>query len=83
MIRTVLVDDEPDSIRILQRLLETYCPGIAIVGKAEGVDSALEVIRTANPELVFLDIEMTQGNAFDLLNRVQPLTFQVIFVTAF
>jgi two-component system LytT family response regulator len=32
---------------------------------------------------VFLDIEMTHGNAFDLLNQLQPVEFQVIFVTAF
>lgn len=83
MIRTILIDDEPDSIRILQRLLETYCPQISIIGSAEGVESGEQAIRTLVPDLVFLDIEMIQGNAFDLLNRLQPLTFQVIFVTAF
>ena len=83
MIRTVLVDDEEDSVKVLRRLLETYCPDISIVGQAEGVETAFDLIRSANPDLVFLDIEMIQGNAFDLLNRLQPLTFQVIFVTAF
>jgi two-component system LytT family response regulator len=83
MIRTILIDDEPDSIRILERLLETYCPVISIVGKAEGVESGEQVIRALGPDLVFLDIEMIQGNAFDLLNRLQPLSFQVVFVTAF
>jgi two-component system LytT family response regulator len=83
VIRTVLVDDEIDSILVLTRLLESYCPQIKIVGKAEGVESALEVIRVTDPDLVFLDIEMIQGNAFDLLNRLPSITFQVIFVTAF
>jgi two-component system LytT family response regulator len=83
MIRTVLVDDEPDSLKVLQRLLETSCPEIRIEGKAEGVETALQLIQTVKPDLVFLDIEMIQGNAFDLLNSLQPLTFQVIFVTAF
>ena len=83
MIRTVLVDDEVDSIRVLQRLLETYCPTISIVGKADGVETGLHMIQASRPDLVFLDIEMTQGNAFDLLNALQPFTFQVIFVTAF
>jgi two-component system, LytTR family, response regulator len=83
MIRTVLVDDETDSIRMLQRLLETYCPNVSIVGKADGVESGLESIRATWPDLVFLDIEMTEGNAFDLLNRLMPINFQVIFVTAF
>jgi two-component system LytT family response regulator len=83
MIRTVLVDDEIDSIRVLQKLLESFCPQVAIVGMASGVETALQVIREMHPDLVFLDIEMAQGNAFDLLNQLQPLPFQVIFVTAF
>lgn len=83
MIRTVLVDDEIDSIRVLQRLLETFCPQIAVVGTASGVETALQVILDTGPDLVFLDIEMAQGNAFDLLNQLLPLQFQVIFVTAF
>lgn len=83
MIRTVLVDDETDNIRVLKRLLETYCPQVSVVGTAEGVESALELIRTVKPDLAFLDIEMIQGNAFDLLNQLMPLQFQVIFVTAF
>lgn len=83
MIRTVLVDDEIDSIKVLQCLLESCCPDINIIGKADGVETALTTIQTTRPDLVFLDIEMTQGNAFDLLNQLMPLTFQVIFVTAF
>jgi two-component system LytT family response regulator len=83
MIRTILVDDEIDSVRILQRLLEAYSPNVSIVGTADGVESALELIRDTRPDLVLLDIEMSQGNAFDLLNQLLPLTFQVIFVTAF
>jgi two-component system LytT family response regulator len=43
----------------------------------------VHVIQSAKPDLVFLDIEMTHGNAFDLLNQLQPVEFQVIFVTAF
>ncbi len=83
MIRTVLVDDETDSIRVLQRLLENYCPQVSIVGTAGGVETALPLIRETKPDLVLLDIEMAQGNAFDLLNQLQPIDFKVIFVTAF
>ncbi|MBN9380260.1 MAG: response regulator transcription factor [Chitinophagaceae bacterium] len=83
MIKTVLVDDETDSIKILQRLLSTYCPEVEVVGTADGVDTATHVIQTTKPALVILDIEMTHGNAFDLLNQLQPVSFQIIFVTAF
>jgi two-component system, LytTR family, response regulator len=83
VIRTVLIDDEPDSIKILQKLLGSYCPQVEVVGTADGVETATILIHAARPDLVFLDIEMMQGNAFDLLNRLQPINFQVIFVTAF
>ena len=83
MIRTILVDDETDSIRVLQRLLETCCPNVSVVDTANGVDTGIELIRELRPDLVLLDIEMSQGNAFDLLNQLMPLNFQVIFVTAF
>lgn len=83
MIKTVLVDDETDSIKVLQRLLSAYCPEVVVVGNADGVETGLHVIQTAKPDLVILDIEMTHGNAFDLLNQLQPIEFQVIFVTAF
>jgi two-component system LytT family response regulator len=83
MVRTVLIDDETDSIRVLQRLLNAYCPEVEVIGTADGVETALNLIQMARPDLVFLDIEMTHGNAFDLLNQLQPITFQIIFVTAF
>ena len=83
MIRAVLIDDETDSNRILQTLLENYCPQVTVIGTADGVGTAVEVIRDARPDLVFMDIEMTHGNAFDLLNQLQPVKFNVIFVTAF
>ena len=83
LIRVILVDDEIDNLKMLQSLLDTYCPQVRVLGTAEGVESATALIRAKQPDLVFLDIEMVQGNAFDLLNRLQPIDFHVIFVTAF
>lgn len=83
MIRAILIDDEIDSVRMLQKLLQKYCPAVCVTGTADGVETGAELIRASRPDLVFLDIEMTHGNAFDLLNLLQPVTFQVIFVTAF
>ena len=82
MIRTVLVDDEMDSICVLRGLLATHCPEVDIVGEADGVDTALQVIGRCLPDLLFLDIAMNNENAFDLLDRLSPGNVQVIFVTA-
>jgi two-component system LytT family response regulator len=83
LIRAVLIDDETDSNRILQTLLENYCPNVRVVGIADGVETATVLISDVRPDLVFMDIEMNEGNAFDLLNRLVTTPFHVIFVTAF
>lgn len=83
MIRTILVDDEIDSILVLRRLLKTHCPEVEIVGEADGITKALDLIEHSNPDLLLLDIAIDTGNAFDLLNRLGSFDFQVIFVTAF
>jgi two-component system LytT family response regulator len=83
MIRTILIDDEIDSIKVMHKLLTSFCPQVCIVGAASGVETAKKVILESRPDLVLLDIEMVQGNAFDQQNQLQPLDFQVIFVTAF
>ncbi len=83
LIRTILIDDEPDSNRVLQTLLENYCPQVKVIGTADEVDTGFSLIESTQPDLVFMDIEMNQGNAFDLLNRLVTIPFHLIFVTAF
>jgi two-component system, LytTR family, response regulator len=83
MMRTLLVDDEPKNTRILRKLLEDYCPKVQIIGDAGDIKAAYTLIRELKPDLVFLDIEMPYGNAFDLLDQLMPIDFSIIFITAF
>lgn len=83
MINAVIVEDEPGNVRILYKLLQTYCPQVKLCGHAGSVDLAFELVKEVKPELIFLDIEMPGGNAFNLLDRLKPLTFEVIFVSAY
>jgi two-component system LytT family response regulator len=83
MIRAVLIDDEPNNIGALQGMLEQYCPQVTITGMATDSQGGYAAITRLRPDLVFLDIEMPFGNGFDLLRRLEPVSFEVIFVTAF
>jgi two-component system LytT family response regulator len=58
-------------------------PQVNILGEAGTVDTAYDLTKKVSPELVFLDIEMPGGNAFTLLDRLKPLTFEIIFITAY
>ena len=83
MIKALIVDDEPKNIRILHSLLTDFCPQVQVIGEAQDASSAIDLIRTNQPDLVFLDIEMPYGNGFDLLDKVMPVNFEIIFITAF
>lgn len=60
-----------------------YCPSVEIVGEASNIDEGLALIRHNDLDLVFLDVEMPFGNAFDLLDKVGTINFETIFVTAY
>lgn len=81
-IRTIIVDDEQNSIESLQRLLRNYCPQVLVIGTAGRVAEAIERIDSLKPDLVFLDITMPDGDGFDVLEQVKTKSFEVIFITA-
>jgi two-component system LytT family response regulator len=82
MIKAVLVDDELLSRAALRKSLELFCPSVKIVGEAENVDMAKELIEEVKPRLIFLDIAMPGKNGFELLKELDYKDFEVIFVTA-
>ena len=82
-LNAILVEDEETSREILRNYLTKYCPNISLIGEASNVDEALVLIRNNDLDVVFLDVEMPYGNAFDLLDKVGDIDFETIFVTAY
>lgn len=82
MIRCVIVDDESKAREILVEMLKLYCSNVEVVGQAQNVKTAFEVINEEEPDLVLLDIKMPDGSGFDLLNKFSNINFKVIFITA-
>ncbi len=82
-LNAILVEDEEKSREILRNYLTKYCPNISIKGEAANIEEALVLIRNNDLDVVFLDVEMPYGNAFDLLEKVGDINFETIFVTAY
>ncbi len=82
-LKTIIVEDEETSRDILRNYLKKYCPKVELVGEASNIEEALSLIRNQTLDLVFLDVEMPKGNAFDLLEQVGDRSFETVFVTAY
>lgn len=83
-INTFIIDDEISAIITLRGMLEQYFPQIHIMEEARAVSDALFKLQRSKPDLVFLDIEMPPfGTGFEFLEKSAPLSFGVIFVTAY
>ncbi|MEO1518330.1 MAG: LytTR family DNA-binding domain-containing protein [Bacteroidota bacterium] len=83
MLRTVIIEDEKDSLEVLEQILQEYCEGIEIVGRAMNSKDGIAVIQQCQPELVFLDIYLSGGDGFDVLDAFDDISFKVVFVTGY
>lgn len=79
----IIVDDELHCREVLSIMLEMHCPDVKIVQQCDDGFKAIEAISLHQPDVVFLDIEMPGMNAFDTLNKIEKINFQIIFTTAY
>jgi two-component system LytT family response regulator len=82
-LNAILIEDEANSREILRNYIGKYCPKVNLVGEAASIQEGLQLIQNNELDLVFLDVEMPFGNAFDLLEQVPDRTFETVFVTAY
>ncbi|MEO9806096.1 MAG: LytTR family DNA-binding domain-containing protein [Reichenbachiella sp.] len=82
-LKAILVDDEQDSRQILSNYLAKYCPDVELMAACKNIQEGLEAIKKISPDLLFLDIEMPFGTGFDLLEQVEDISFETVFVTAY
>ena len=82
-LKAVIVEDEANSREILRNYLAKYCEKVTLLGEGATIEEGLQQIKKNSPDLVFLDVEMPFGNAFDLLDQIPDRTFETIFVTAY
>ncbi|WP_444647775.1 LytR/AlgR family response regulator transcription factor [Flavobacterium columnare] len=80
-IKAVIVEDSRLARNELKELIKSF-PEIEVLGEAENVDAAYELINSLNPDLLFLDINMPEKDGFELLEMLDDVPITV-FTTAF
>ena len=83
MTKILIVDDEKPTRELIKRMLESFGISAEINTESNNVKSAISSIQKFNPDIVLLDIQMPDGNGFEVLKKVDNSNFQVIFITAY
>ncbi len=83
MLKAILIDDEINALDALAFELQAYCPDVSVVAKCHSGKEGLVAISKWGPDAVFLDIDMPWMSGFEMLEQLEEINFDVIFVTAY
>ena len=81
--KALIVDDESRARDSVRELAQLCCPDIQSFSEADSIQSGVIAIANQKPDILFLDVDLGDGNGFDLLEEIRnEESIQVIFITA-
>lgn len=83
MIKAIIIDDEAHARQSIRTILKTQLKKINIIGEAGNVKDSVKLINETDAELLFLDIDLPDGNAFNILNEIEYKKYKILFITAY
>ncbi|MBC7935334.1 MAG: response regulator transcription factor [Rhizobacter sp.] len=83
MIKALIIDDEPAAVKTLQLMLERYTPEIEELRSTTDAAEGIHLLKSYQPQILFLDIQMPVMSGFDVLKHFPNLPFNIIFTTAY
>jgi len=83
MIKTLIIEDEKEVGNLIKTLLSNYTSNLDIIGIIGSVKKSISIIKEEKPSIVFLDVELEDGNGFDVLNHFKDREFVVVFITGY
>ncbi len=82
-INCIILDDEAMNVQLLINMLTQHCPQVNILAAETNAKKGITLISEMQPQLLFLDVEMPYMNGFETLKKLEPVKFEVIFVSAY
>jgi len=82
MINVAIVEDNFIALNVLKKMLQINFPDIQVIWQALNIKEGIKLLKAEKPDLLFLDIELPDGNAFDILSSIDKQDFNVVFVTS-
>jgi two-component system LytT family response regulator len=84
-IKAIIVDDSAQARKLLRLMIQELANDVSILGEAENVNEAVDLIKKQKPDVVFLDIEMPGKSGLQLVEEIskEEANYDIIFTTAY
>lgn len=83
MLNAIIIEDEKAAHQLLVMIMNDYCPSVIYKGHASTLDDSIKLIEQISPDVIFLDIELKDCDAFDILKVIDYSKYKIIFTTAY
>ena len=80
--KVLIVEDELMARESLARTIREHFPDLEIIGMTSSVQDTLTFLQSCSPDLIFMDVELSDGNCFEIF-RQTAITANVVMTTAY
>lgn len=81
--KALIIEDESPASERLIRMLKSVDDTIEIIDQLDTVERSVQYLKNnEHPDLIFLDIELGDGQSFDIFKKIKVKS-HIIFITAF
>lgn len=82
MTSCAIIEDDRHTVSMLSAIIEDYFDDINIIGNASSIIKGLSLINTHKPQLLLLDINLKDGESFEILDNLETRPPKIIFITS-
>ena len=81
--KAVIIEDEIPARTTLKKFLEIYFPKIVVIKEIDNIEESINFLRKSNTDLVFLDVQLKDGESLKIFDVIDPKKHNIIFTTAY
>lgn len=78
-----IIEDDKNTVKILEHIIQENYPNITVKGSASSILEGIQLVETSQPDFILLDVNLDDGEGFEILKSFPSPNFKIIFITSY